>query len=130
LLGAVPAPDLAGRAVLLVVHGVDAPFHRRSRDRIQAPARGARLSIELGRGAPNACRELRRPAARLRLLVFAIRFPNFGLNRPFPSAGSELSATAPGISEGRTALPRCAYGPSARGRSRPRAFSSRPRRSV
>ena len=66
LLGALPAPRLAGRAVLVVVHLAHAPLPRRRPDRRQAAGRRARLPVPLGARRPHGRRELRRPAARLR----------------------------------------------------------------
>ena len=66
LLGALPAPRLAGRAVLVVVHLAHAPLSRRRPDRRQAAGRGARLPVPLGARRAHDGRELRRAAARLR----------------------------------------------------------------
>jgi p-hydroxybenzoate 3-monooxygenase len=51
LLGALPAPRLARRAVLVVVHLAHAPLPRRRRDRREAAGRRARLPVPLEHGA-------------------------------------------------------------------------------
>src|SRR5690606_34663130 len=93
LLRALPAPRLARRALLVVVHDAHAPLPTSRDDRREAQGRGARLSAPFGSGTKDDRRELRRAAARLRRSVAASRTPSGAGARTMGSAG-RAAATA------------------------------------
>src|SRR5205814_4167810 len=66
LLAEMPAPHLARRAILVVVHDAHTSLPRRGADRGQAPASRARLLAALRGGSAHDRRELRRVAVGLR----------------------------------------------------------------